>query len=48
MDNQRPLVLINKKNNMYRNWKSTNNDEENENKKVNFKTYDRIVFLYIH
>ena len=37
------LVLINKKNDMYRNWKSTVNDEEYENKKVNFKTYDRIV-----
>ena len=38
------LVLINKKNDMYRNWKSTVNDEEYENKKVNFKTYDRIVY----
>ena len=37
------LVLINKKNDMYRNWKSTVNDEEYENKKVSFKTYDRIV-----
>ena len=37
------LVLINKKNDMYRNWKSTINNEEYENKKVNFKTYDRIV-----
>ena len=31
------LVLINKKNDMYRNWKSTVNDEEYEIKKVNFK-----------
>ena len=37
------LVHINKKNDMYRNWKSTINNEEYENKKVNFKTYDRIV-----
>ena len=28
---------------MYQNWKSTINNEEYENKKVNFKTYDRIV-----
>ena len=28
---------------MYRNWKSAINNEEYENKKVNFKTYDRIV-----
>ena len=28
---------------MYRNWKSTVNDEEYVIKKVNFKTYDRIV-----
>ena len=37
------MVLINKKNDMYRNWKSKINDEEYKNKKVNFKTYDRIV-----
>ena len=37
------LVLINKKKDMYQNWKSTINHEEYENKKVNFKTYDRIV-----
>ena len=37
------LVIINKKNDMYRNWKSTINDEEYENNKVNFKTYDKIV-----
>ena len=37
------LVLINKKNDMYRNWKSTVNDEKYDNKKVNFNTYDRIV-----
>ena len=28
---------------MYPNWKSTINNEEYDNKKVNFKTYDRIV-----
>ena len=28
---------------MYLNWKSTINYEECENKKVNFKTYERIV-----
>ena len=28
---------------MYRNWKSTIYNEEYENKKVNLKTYDRIV-----
>ena len=32
-----------RKYNMYRNWKPTVNDEEYENKKGNFKTYDRIV-----
>ena len=37
------LVLINKKNDIYRNWKSTVNYEEYEIKKVNFKSYDRIV-----
>ena len=37
------LVLINEKNDIYRNWKSTVNDEEYEIKKVNFKSYDRII-----
>ena len=37
------LVFINKKNDMYQNWKSTVNDEEYENKKGNIKTCDRIV-----
>ena len=37
------LVLVNKKNDMYRNWKSTINNEEYGNKKVNYKTYDKIV-----
>ena len=37
------LDLINKKNDMYRNRKSTINDEEYGNKKGNFKTYYRIV-----
>ena len=30
---------------MYLNWKSTINDEEYENKKVNFKTYERISMI---
>ena len=38
MDTIDLLVLINKKNNMYRNWKSTVNGEEYEIKNVNFKT----------
>ena len=37
------MVLINKKNDTYQNWKSTVNDQEYENKKGNFKNYDRIV-----
>ena len=28
---------------MYREWKSTSNNEEYENKKINFKTFDKIV-----
>ena len=38
MDTIDLLVLINKKNDMYRNCKSTVNGEEYEMKKVNFKT----------
>ena len=37
------LVHINRKNDMYRDWKSTSNNDEYENKKINFKTYDKIV-----
>ena len=43
MDNIELLTLINKKNDKYRDWKSTNNDIEYEIKKVNFKTFERIV-----
>ena len=35
--------MINKKNDKYRDWKSTNNDIEYETKKINFKTFERIV-----
>ena len=37
------LVHINRKNDMYRDWKSTRNNDEYENKKNNFKTYDKLV-----
>ena len=36
------LKLVNRKNDLYRNWKSTSDNFEYEQKK-NFKTYDRIV-----
>ena len=41
--NKELLTLINKKNDKYRDWKSTNNDIEHETKKINFKTFERIV-----
>ena len=41
--NKELLTLINKKNDKYRDWKSTNNDIEYEIKKINFKTFERIV-----
>ena len=41
--NKELLTLINKKNDQYRDWKSTNNDIEYETKKINFKTFERIV-----
>ena len=37
------LAHINRKNDMYREWKSTSNNEEYETKKINFKTFDKIV-----
>ena len=37
------LVHINRKNDMYRDWKSTSNNDEYENRKINFKTYDKLV-----
>ena len=37
------LTLINRKNDLYREWKSTSNDIEYEHKKVNFKTFEKIV-----
>ena len=37
------LTLINRKNDLYREWKSTSNDIEYENKKENFKTFEKIV-----
>ena len=36
------LTLINRKNDLYREWKSTSNDIEYEHKKVNFKTFEKI------
>ena len=41
--NKELSTLINKKNDKYRDWKSTNNDIEYEIKKVIFKTFERIV-----
>ena len=41
--NRELLSLVNKKNDKYRDWKSTNNDFEYELKKNNFKTLERIV-----
>ena len=41
--NRELLSLVNKKNDKYRDWKSTNNDFEYELKKINFKTLERIV-----
>ena len=37
------LKLVNRKNDLYRYWKSTFNNIEYEQTKQNFKTYDRIV-----
>ena len=37
------LVNINRKNDMYRDWKSTSSNDECENNKINFKTYDKLV-----
>ena len=37
------LTLINRKNDLYREWKSTSNDIKYENKKVNFKKFEKIV-----
>ena len=37
------LVHINRKSDMYRDWKSTSNSDEYENKKNNFKTNDNLV-----
>ena len=37
------LKLVNRKNDLYRNWKSTSDNFEYEQKKQNFKTYDLIV-----
>ena len=37
------LGRINRKNDMYREWKSTNNNEEYEIKKIYFKTFDNII-----
>ena len=41
--NRELLTLINKKNDNYRDWKLTNNDVEYEVKKINFKTFERIM-----
>ena len=41
--NRELLTLINKKNDKYRVWKSTNNNVEYEVKKINFKTFEKIV-----
>ena len=37
------LTLMNRKNDLYREWKSTSNDIEYENKNVTFKTFEKIV-----
>ena len=41
--NKELLILINEKNDKYCDWKCTSNDTEYEIKKVNFKTFKRIV-----
>ena len=37
------LSLVNQKNHMYRDWKSTNNVNEYSKKKINFHTFEKIV-----
>ena len=37
------LSLVNQKNRMYRDWKSTNNVNEYSKKKINFQTFEKIV-----
>ena len=37
------LSLVNQKNLMYRDWKSTNNVNEYLKKKINFQTFEKIV-----
>ena len=37
------LVHSNRKNDMYRDWKSTSSNDECKNNKINFKTYDKLV-----
>ena len=37
------LSLVNTKNELYRSWKSENNNEEFMKKRINFKTFERIV-----
>ena len=41
------LNLVNRKNDMYRDWKSTSNITEFMIKKINFKTFEKIVNLQI-
>ena len=41
------LTLVNKKSDMYNDWKSTNNNDEFMRKKINFKTFEKIVDLEI-
>ena len=41
--NKKLLTLTNKKNDKYRDWKSTNNDIEYKTKKKFFKTFERII-----
>ena len=42
------LTLINRKNDLYREWKSTSNDIEYEHKKVNFKTLEKLFTVKLN
>ena len=39
------LKFVNRKNDLYRDWKSTSDNVEYERKKVNFKTYVFVSYV---
>ena len=41
------LTLVNRKNDLYKEWKSTNDIVEYNRKKINFKTFDKIIYKNI-